>query len=133
MKQTEQVTKLWREQFEAKLPELLEQAEVELRDKFVTTSLPELLEKAEEDLRDNFETTSLPELLEKAEEELRDNFEEELQENLDKVDVIEEEAMEAAALAGNPFAEVARNGKYIGDCTREELLEMAEQEREVTP
>jgi hypothetical protein len=48
--QIEQITKSWREEFDAKLPELLEEAEAKLRDNFVTVDLPELLEQAEEEI-----------------------------------------------------------------------------------
>ncbi len=84
--QIEQITKSWRDEFEAKLPELLEEAEAKLREDFVTVDLPELLEQAEEEITRKFIEIDLPVLLEQAEEKLREDFEEELQENLDKVD-----------------------------------------------
>jgi hypothetical protein len=55
-----------------------------------------LLEVTEGKLMEDFEETALPGLLEEAEAKLREDFEEELQENLDKIDVVEEEAMEEA-------------------------------------
>src|SRR5216684_2796334 len=94
MRQSEQIiTKLWREDFEARLPDLLEEAEAKLRE--------------------DFEATSLPGLLEEAEEKLREDFEEELQENLDKIDPIEKEAMEAFALAWANAAREDLKGRTV--------------------
>jgi hypothetical protein len=80
----DRLKKPFRDGFEEKLPELLEQAKQVLIEEFKEDSLPGLLEKAEEQLLDQFETQSLPVLLEKAEEELQENFENELAERLER-------------------------------------------------
>jgi hypothetical protein len=62
---TQQHENTLRDQFEYQLPELLENAKEQLRDKFEGHELPGLLENAKEQLRDQFEENELPELLEK--------------------------------------------------------------------
>jgi hypothetical protein len=74
---------LFRDEFEEKLPELLQKAEETLREAFEEDTLPKLLEKSKEQLREQFEEESLPALLEKAEEFMRETFENELPERLE--------------------------------------------------